>query len=211
MTTAPARCMGRQSEERARRQLLSQADADSCCAASERDDSTPSSSASLPLVSRCPAACPVSVAVPSTTAPVDAWRTFVPLSGSPVPKHLFLSVFRISATEQSSHVCSAPRRVTKTTAHVRVRRGGVSWLPPSLWKATSFGEAGMINKLIELSLRNRFLVVAAFVGLGGVGLVGAHGRRRSTRSPISPTTRSSSSPTGPGTARRRSKTRSPTR
>lgn len=36
-------------------------------------------------------------------------------------------------------------------------------------KTTSFGEAGMINKLIELSLRNRFLVVAAFVGLGAWG------------------------------------------
>ena len=42
----------------------------------------------------------------------------------------------------------------------------------------------MINRLIELSLRNRFLVVAAFLSLRRVGLVGAQGHadRRDSRS-----------------------------
>ena len=66
----------------------------------------------------------------------------------------------------------------------------------------------MINRLIDVSLKNRVLVIALYLGLGGWGWWALRARR-STRFPTSPTTRSSSSPTGPATARRKSKTRSP--
>ena len=73
---------------------ISQADADGCCAASERDQSTPSptfpSSVSLALV-----VSPISVTVPSTVVPPHVWHAFVPLPGSQVPRHLLLSVFLV--------------------------------------------------------------------------------------------------------------------
>lgn len=75
--------------------VVSQAEADSCCAASERDDSTPSTSGFVPLVSLGPVVSPVPVVVPETNALFDAWRAPVPLSGSHVPTHLLLSVFLI--------------------------------------------------------------------------------------------------------------------
>ena len=64
----------------------------------------------------------------------------------------------------------------------------------------------MINKLIELSLKNRVLVIAAYIGLGMWGWWAL------SATPIDAipdylTTRSSSSPTGLGTALRRSRTR----
>ncbi len=75
--------------------MVSQADADSCCAASERDDSTPSSSAFVPVVSLGPVVSPISAVAPPTGTPFDARRALVPLPGSQVPKHLLLSVFLI--------------------------------------------------------------------------------------------------------------------
>lgn len=75
--------------------VVSQADADRCCAASERDDSTPSSSAFVPLVALDRVISPVPVVVVAPTALFDSWRTLVPLPGSEVPKHLLLSVFLI--------------------------------------------------------------------------------------------------------------------
>ena len=47
----------------------------------------------------------------------------------------------------------------------------------------------MINWLIDLSLRNRVLVIAVFLLLGGLGVLGAADHARSTRSPTSRTTR----------------------
>ena len=58
----------------------------------------------------------------------------------------------------------------------------------------------MINRLIELSLKNRFIVLALYLGARRLGLRGRWRRRRSTRSPTCRTTRSSSSPTGRATA-----------
>lgn len=75
--------------------FVSQAQADSCCAASERDDSTPSASAFVPVVSRVPLVGPVAPAAPPTGTPFDVWRGLVPRPGSQVPKHLLLSVFLI--------------------------------------------------------------------------------------------------------------------
>ena len=76
--------------------VVTQAQADHCCAASDADDSTPSAGA----VSGSPSAALVTSPLP-TLAPVttparrDAWRAHVPLPGAHVPKHVLLSVFLI--------------------------------------------------------------------------------------------------------------------
>ena len=77
------------------RQVVSQAAADSCCAASEPDESSPSST---------PFAASITVAVLQAAvpmlAPLPLDRPFetpelVGLRASPVPKHLLLSVFLV--------------------------------------------------------------------------------------------------------------------
>lgn len=75
--------------------VISQADADSCCAASEPDDSTPSTAGFVPVVSLGAVASPIATADVRTAAPAAAWRALVPLPTSPVPTHLLLSVFLI--------------------------------------------------------------------------------------------------------------------
>lgn len=75
--------------------IVSQAEADSCCAASERDDSTPSSRNVVPSVSLEAVASPILLVVLPTRASFDFWRALTPLPGTQVPKHLFLSVFLI--------------------------------------------------------------------------------------------------------------------
>ena len=73
------------------------------------------------------------------------------------------------------------------------------------------GRGGMIQRIIEYSIRNRFVVIAIVLAVAAVGHLLRRARRRSTRSPICRRTRSSSSPTGWAAARRRSTTRSPIR
>lgn len=75
--------------------VVSQAQADNCCAASERGNSTPSSPTFVPLVSLALVVGPISLFVPPAVVPLDAWRAFVPLLSSQVRKHLLLSVFLI--------------------------------------------------------------------------------------------------------------------
>jgi len=74
--------------------VISQGDADGCCAASERDHSTPSQTFA-PSVSLALVVSPISVVVPSIVVPPDAWHALVPLPGSQVPRHLLLSVFLV--------------------------------------------------------------------------------------------------------------------
>ena len=74
--------------------VLSQAEADSCCAASERDDSAPSASTFSVAVSFGVLASPVPALLPEATGP-DSWRRSVPVPASHVPKHLLLSVFLV--------------------------------------------------------------------------------------------------------------------
>src|SRR5678815_621233 len=46
----------------------------------------------------------------------------------------------------------------------------MSWLPPSLpERRPGCGEAGMINRLIDVALKNRFIVVVLYLGLAGWG------------------------------------------
>jgi hypothetical protein len=77
--------------------VVTQAQADSCCAASGTDDSTPSAvvfslSLSAALLPGTPSALAPIVALPSSFA---AWRTHAALPVGQVPKHVLLSVFLI--------------------------------------------------------------------------------------------------------------------
>ena len=76
--------------------VVTQAQADSCCAASDTSGSTPSPggfslSLSVALVTSTLTA--LAIAAPSTS--FEAWRTHVPLPVGQVPKHVLLSVFLI--------------------------------------------------------------------------------------------------------------------
>jgi hypothetical protein len=74
---------------------VTQAQADNCCARSERTHSTTSNSTFVlsATVAFAPATMPV-VTSPNVPA-LQEWRAFVPLPVSPVPKHLLLSVFLV--------------------------------------------------------------------------------------------------------------------
>ena len=74
---------------------LTQAQADSCCAASEPDDPAPSQS---PVPVATPLAVVSTPATPVVLQPVaagDAWRTLVPVPIAHVPRHVLLSVFLV--------------------------------------------------------------------------------------------------------------------
>ena len=74
---------------------VSQAEADSCCVASESADPTPTSPVFAMVL---PSAIPVQqlfAFVSPLILMVNAAREPIPLSGSLVPKHLLLSVFLI--------------------------------------------------------------------------------------------------------------------
>ncbi|MQA29002.1 MAG: hypothetical protein GEU82_04060 [Luteitalea sp.] len=77
--------------------VVTQTQADSCCAASDADDSTPSGRAFSPSLSAALVPSALSTMAPVTPAPAsfDAWRTHVPLPVGQVPKHVLLSVFLI--------------------------------------------------------------------------------------------------------------------
>ena len=75
-------------------QVLTQAQADSCCALSERknsDQSTPSFATTITAAVRG-----VGIVLPASVPALvlsDAWRTAAPIPMAPVPKHVLLSVF----------------------------------------------------------------------------------------------------------------------
>ena len=74
---------------------VTQAQADTCCAGSERNDSTTTRTT---IVSSGTATLALAV-VPVVIAPIvpalEEWRALVPLPVSPVPKHLLLSVLLV--------------------------------------------------------------------------------------------------------------------
>ena len=75
-------------------QVVTQAQADSCCAASGGSESTPSAPTfSISLSAALVAPLPTIEPVTALSAPLDSWREHVPLPGSQAPKHLLLSVF----------------------------------------------------------------------------------------------------------------------
>jgi hypothetical protein len=75
---------------------LTQAEADACCAASERKHSSPSTPTFVPAIS-------VAILGPGTVQPAsvptlvlsDDWRTHAPIPTPPVPRHVLLSVFLV--------------------------------------------------------------------------------------------------------------------
>jgi len=76
--------------------LVSQAQADSCCASSERHDSDSSTPTSIVVISS--AVLGPGIVVPATVPALvlsNAWRTAAPSPLAPVPKHVLLSVFLV--------------------------------------------------------------------------------------------------------------------
>jgi hypothetical protein len=75
---------------------LTQAEADSCCASSEGEDSSPSTPtfvAAISLASSGPGIV-LPVSEPALVLS-DGWRTAAPVPTPPVPRHLLLSVFLV--------------------------------------------------------------------------------------------------------------------
>jgi hypothetical protein len=86
-----ARSGGAQGDRR-----ITQAQADACCTLSERSSSTtPSASTHVATITFAPVPTLVSFVLPDATSIRDGWRTLVPISASPVPRHLLLSVFLV--------------------------------------------------------------------------------------------------------------------
>jgi hypothetical protein len=77
--------------------VVTQAQADSCCAASGTDDSTPSAVAFSLSLSAALMPSTLSTLAPILAAPASfaAWRAHVPFTISQVAKHVLLSVFLI--------------------------------------------------------------------------------------------------------------------
>ena len=84
------------SQGSAPQRVLTQAQADSCCAASERkssDQSNPSFATAITV-----AVLGVGIVLPASVPALvlsDAWRTSAPMPIAPVPKHVLLSVFLV--------------------------------------------------------------------------------------------------------------------
>ena len=75
--------------------VLTQAEADRCCAASEQDDSAPSPTNVAFFVTPAVALGPVPALLPEFEPHPDIWRAAVPVPATHVPKHLLLSVFLV--------------------------------------------------------------------------------------------------------------------
>ena len=75
-------------------QAVTQSEADSCCAASEQGNTTPSSSPFVLHAAIALADAPVELVAPASL-PLAASRSTVPLPGASVPKHVLLSVFLV--------------------------------------------------------------------------------------------------------------------
>ena len=76
--------------------VLTQAQADSCCASSERKNSNQSNPTFVTAITA--AVLGVGVVLPADVPALvlsDAWRTSAPIPIAPVPKHVLLSVFLV--------------------------------------------------------------------------------------------------------------------
>ena len=76
--------------------VLTQAQADSCCASSERESSNQSNPSSATAITV--AVLGVGTVLPASTPALvlsDAWRMSAPIAIAPVPKHVLLSVFLV--------------------------------------------------------------------------------------------------------------------
>jgi hypothetical protein len=75
---------------------LTQADADSCCASSEREESTTPDLGNVVTISQAVLgdALVIPTRIPALVLS-DSWRTVVPIPIAPVPRHLLLSVYLV--------------------------------------------------------------------------------------------------------------------
>jgi hypothetical protein len=76
--------------------VITQAEADACCAASERDESDSSNPTAVAAISA--AVLGAGVVLPETTPALvltDGWRIEAPIHSPPVPRHILLSVFLV--------------------------------------------------------------------------------------------------------------------
>jgi hypothetical protein len=89
-------CPMHKSDESGSTRVLTQADADRCCAASEQDDATPSPSNLLNLITLgfVLNSAPAGLSVPEHHH-AEIWRASVPIPIPHVSKHLLLSVFLV--------------------------------------------------------------------------------------------------------------------
>jgi len=74
--------------------IITQAQADNCCASSERDNTSQSSPTFVAAISSAVLGSGVvlPVSVPALVL-TDAWRTAAPIPAAPVPTHVLLSVY----------------------------------------------------------------------------------------------------------------------
>ena len=74
---------------------VTQAQADTCCAASSNRTQSPTAVSTFGLANAASLQAVVAVVVPVAAPALEEWRALVPLPLSPVPKHLLLSVFLV--------------------------------------------------------------------------------------------------------------------
>jgi hypothetical protein len=78
------------------RRVITQVQADSCCASSERENSSQSSPTFVASITHAVlGAGTVLPAVAPALVLSDGWRTAAPIPAAPIPKHLLLSVFLV--------------------------------------------------------------------------------------------------------------------
>jgi hypothetical protein len=83
------------SDEQGAKHVISQAEADRCCASSERDELAPSSPSFVLTVALALLTPPVPFVVPQIGPALETWRTVVPIAATHVSKHLLLSVLLV--------------------------------------------------------------------------------------------------------------------
>jgi len=77
------------------KRVISQAQADTCCAATSNRTQSSVASSMFVLSHATPLPVAASLAVPVAVPALQEWRALVPLPASPVPRHLLLSVLLV--------------------------------------------------------------------------------------------------------------------
>jgi hypothetical protein len=76
--------------------VVTQVEADNCCASSERDNSNQSNPRFVATISS--AVLGTGIVIPATVPALvlsDGWRTAAPTPSGPIPRHVLLSVFLV--------------------------------------------------------------------------------------------------------------------
>ena len=85
-----------ESHHSSEKRVISQDQADACCAASERQQSSQSAPSLIAVISNAVLGPGVVLPLPvPALVASDAWRTVEPVPIAPVPRHLLLSVFLV--------------------------------------------------------------------------------------------------------------------